>query len=293
VFPYAEIAKEPPALLPDRVTEEPRSEPDVEKAAERSEPDLPPDIVAEPAEAKVKKPYEAGEWVAESKFDPDRLPKGYKLENGRITRIRNSNRPESILPEVWNAMTGKQKAAELKRIAETAVPPPCTVNTMPCVDAADCVPTMPCRRADTGKKSWTHRERVGDPYGLRGLAMVARTVPPKEVKVNKKAQEAMDKEWASLREIGAWNEKGVREWTDVKKDAKRHETRVHVGMVFGICVEKGSELAPDDPKRKYKGRVVFRGNDVRDEENYLATFQDMGSAPASMASGKFLDFIGM
>jgi hypothetical protein len=123
--------------------------------------------------------------------------------------------------------------------------------------------------------------------------MVARTVPPKEVKVNKKAQEAMDKEWASLREIGAWNEKGVREWTDVKKEAKRHETRVHVGMVFGICVEKGSELAPDDPKRKYKGRVVFRGNDVRDEENYLATFQDMGSAPASMASGKFLDFIGM
>ncbi len=48
-----------------------------------------------------------------------------------------------------------------------------------------------------------------------------------------------------------------------------------------------------DPGRKYKGRVVFRGNDVGDESQYLATFQDLGSAPAGMSSGKFLDFLGL
>ena len=72
--------------------------------------------------------------------------------------------------------------------------------------------------------------------------------------------------------------------------AKRAGKRINVGMVFGICV-KGSELPEGDPGRKYKGRVVFRGNDVRDESHYLATFQDLGSAPAGMSSGKFLDFL--
>ena len=38
---------------------------------------------------------------------------------------------------------------------------------------------------------------------------------------------------------------------------------------------------------------MFRGSDVRDESHYLATFQDLGSAPASMSSGKFLDFLGL
>ena len=64
-------------------------------------------------------------------------------------------------------------------------------------------------------------------------------------------------------------------------------------MVFGICVEKGSELPSGNPQRKFKGRVVFRGNQVRDEDHHMATFQDMGSAPASMASGKFSDLLGL
>ena len=63
--------------------------------------------------------------------------------------------------------------------------------------------------------------------------------------------------------------------------------------MFGICVEKGSELPEGNPGRKFKGRGVFRGNDVRDESHFLATFQDLGSAPASMASGKFLGFLGL
>ena len=33
--------------------------------------------------------------------------------------------------------------------------------------------------------------------------------------------------------------------------------------------------------------------DVRDESHYLATFQDLGSAPTGMSSGKFLDFLGL
>ena len=39
-------------------------------------------------------------------------------------------------------------------------------------------------------------------------------------------------------------------------------------------VVKGSELPEGHALRKYKGRVVFRGNDVRDEDNEHAIFND-------------------
>ena len=38
---------------------------------------------------------------------------------------------------------------------------------------------------------------------------------------------------------------------------------------------------------------MFSEVDVRDESHYLATFQDLGSAPAGMSSGKLLDFLGL
>ena len=50
---------------------------------------------------------------------------------------------------------------------------------------------------------------------------------------------------------------------------------MHFGEVFGICVEKGSELEEDDPNRKYKGRYVFRGNEVKDQNWEAALFQDL------------------
>ena len=96
-----------------------------------------------------------------------------------------------------------------------------------------------------------------------------------------------------MRELGAWHEKAVQEWSTVRDAAKKAGKRINVGTVFGICVEQGSELPEGNPGRKYKGRVVFRGNGVRDESHYLATFQDLGSAPAGMSSGKLLDFLGL
>ena len=116
---------------------------------------------------------------------------------------------------------------------------------------------------------WRRREKFDDSYGLIGLAYVARSVKPKEVKTNEKAQAALDEEWNALRQIGAWGESKVREWSSVRDEVKKKVKRVHVGMVFGVCVETGSELPAGDPGRRYKGRVVFRGSDVRDESHFL------------------------
>ena len=98
--------------------------------------------------------------------------------------------------------------------------------------------------------TWRHRPKLDDDYGLAGLACVARSVKPKEVKTNAQAQASLQKEWEALRKIGAWNESKVREWSNVREEAKLKNKRAHVGMVFGICVEKGSELPAGHPGRK-------------------------------------------
>ena len=46
------------------------------------------------------------------------------------------------------------------------------------------------------------------------------------------------------------------------------------------------------PNRRYKGRSVFQGNKVVDENSDHALFAEMSSSPASMEAGKILDVFG-
>ncbi len=50
------------------------------------------------------------------------------------------------------------------------------------------------------------------------------------------------KECDSLRGLGAWDASAVQEWSAVRDAAKGAGMRISVRMVFGICVENGSEL---------------------------------------------------
>ena len=103
---------------------------------------------------------------------------------------------------------------------------------------------------------------------------------------------APDKEWNNLTSKGAWDYSTVREWEDVSREAMKNKTKVHVGKIFEICVEKGSELPLGDPMRKFKGRTVFQGNNVKDEAADVALFAEPGSSPANMEAGKAVDAYG-
>ena len=75
--------------------------------------------------------------------------------------------------------------------------------------------------------------------------------------------------------------------------AKRNGTKVHIGRIFDICVEKNSELDENDPNRKFKGRVVFEGCYVKDEDNNWAIFSEIASCPASMEASRSADAFGL
>ena len=155
------------------------------------------------------------------------------------------------------------------------------------------VPAMPVLTTNDVEE---HRHKHGGPR-LAYNAAVARPVGAKEIAATPLAQKAINDEWTRLRAVqrpdgkrGCWDEEAVMEWRDVKRAAQLSGTTAHIGGIFAICVEKNSELEPS--KRKYKGRAVFGGDQVRDEAGNWAIFQDLGSCPATMDAARAGDAHG-
>ena len=101
-----------------------------------------------------------------------------------------------------------------------------------------CIPTFPCE----SKPRQGHRPQHGTPLYN---ACVARPVGPKEVREHPKALKAMQDEWSRLRAVGwpdgqqgVWDETKVREWREVKAEARHGNAKAHIGRIFGIVVEK-------------------------------------------------------
>merc|ERR1712235_139892 len=66
----------------------------------------------------------------------------------------------------------------------------------------------------------------------------------------------------------------------------------HIGLVFGICVEKAylhKKCDPNFKHRRFKGRYVYQGNNVKDEWHRHAVFQELSCHPASMEAAKCTD----
>ena len=163
-----------------------------------------------------------------------------------------------------------------------------------------CVPAMP---KAVPAKAELHRPELREmiknkiaelefKVALELFSAVARLVPKDEVRKNPKAKAALDKEWENLRTKGVWDESRVKECKSIVEEARKKGETVHLGRIFEACYEKGSELPADDPRRKFKGRTVFQGNNVRDQDSDHALFAELGSSPASMEAAKLLDAFG-
>ena len=55
----------------------------------------------------------------------------------------------------------------------------------------------------------------------------------------------MAKEWKRLIEKGVWSYDTISEWDEIARAARNKGATVHPGRIFGIMVEKGSELAEE------------------------------------------------
>ena len=103
------------------------------------------------------------------------------------------------------------------------------------------------------------------------------------------AKAAVDKEWEKLEKISAWNLMKVRSKKEVINEARTSGATVHFASFMGICHLKNAEL--EAKYQKNKGRVVLRGDIVKDNSGSYAVFIEQGSSASQMTAAKIMDII--
>ena len=92
-----------------------------------------------------------------------------------------------------------------------------------------------------------------------------------------------------LENIPAWQLTKVRNKKEVIDEARREGKTVRFASLLDICHLKNSELEPKF--HKYKRRVVFRGDTVKDDSGSHAVFTEQGSLASQMTAVKVMDVI--
>ena len=93
--------------------------------------------------------------------------------------------------------------------------------------------------------------------------LVHKFVPMPQAMKIPDAKAAVDKEWKKLETTLAWDVRKVKSKREVIKEAQKNNNKVHFASLMGLCHLKHSELEPQF--QKYKGRVVLRGDIVKDD----------------------------
>lgn len=167
----------------------------------------------------------------------------------KTRRYKNSSKPLGysvlfmLLKARNEAIHKEQKKIALKEAIGSKKGKPSIVATPTIEEESEPYPSMP-----TCNQAQMHREKINPPNLRLVNSLVARPVNKREIRANPKAQEALDLEWKKLVKKDVWLYDTVPEWKDVSNRAKKPGEKVHVGKVFEICVEKGSELHPEGDK---------------------------------------------
>ena len=92
-----------------------------------------------------------------------------------------------------------------------------------------------------------------------------------------------------LEKISARNLTKVKSKKKVIDEARTSGATVHFASLMDICHLKNAEL--EAKHQKYKGRVVFRGDIVKDDSGSYAVFTEQGSSQSRMTAAKIMDII--
>jgi len=111
-------------------------------------------------------------------------------------------------------------------------------------------------------------------------AMVTKLLDRAETNRNPRAIAAVKAEADALVDAGTWLESTVIEKDELLKQVGKSGERIHLGELMKICSVKFFEMASEF--WKYKGRICFRGDNVKDQDGAVAVFQEMSSSPTAV-----------
>ena len=112
--------------------------------------------------------------------------------------------------------------------------------------------------------------------------LVLKFIPmPQAVKILA-AKAAVDKEWEKSEKISAWNLTKVKSKKEVIDEARMSGATVHFASLMDICHLKNAEL--EAKHQKYNGRIVLRGDIVKDDSGSHAVLTEQGSSASQMTA---------
>ena len=124
---------------------------------------------------------------------------------------------------------------------------------------------------------------------LQHYNLVHKFIPMPQAMKIPEAKAAVDKEWEKLEKISAWNLTKVRSKKEVIDEARTSGATVHFASLMDICHLKNAEL--EAKHQKYKGRVVLRGDIVKDDSGSYAVFTEQGLSASQKTAAKVMDII--
>ena len=89
--------------------------------------------------------------------------------------------------------------------------------------------------------------------------------------------------------IQAWQLTKDRNKKNVIDEARNKGRKVHFASLMDLCHVKNAEL--EAKHQKYQGRVVLRGDIVKEDSGSYAVFTERGSSASQMTAAKIMDII--
>jgi hypothetical protein len=158
-----------------------------------------------------------------------------------------------------------------------------TVVELPVVPPLSGTP-MSAGVGEVSNDSSTYDSGLSEGVAMLARGFVHKALSWKETRSDPQAVKAIKDEVNDLAAAGAWDESSACSRDHLIDWAQKSGTKIHVGEGLGICSIKNSELAPTDPRRKYKGRFCYRTPTARDEGGAIAIFQEMASRPTTIVA---------
>ena len=176
----------------------------------------------------------------------------------------------------------KETIKNARKELETPVAPamPCKIMKKNCgIGASNKIKTrLACSestRLRMGESLPNHHEGHIAGKGNNSLQhdnLVHKFIPVPQAMKIPAAKAAVDKEWEKWRKIPAWNLTKVRSKKEVIDQAWTNGAKLHFASLMDICHLKNAEL--EAKHQKYKGRVVLRGDIVKNDSGSYAVFTD-------------------
>ena len=215
------------------------------------------------------------EWKKEKpKLDDARRLRGICFvdpEDGEFKEtIKNARRKLEVPMEA--AMSCKKGTKKLSSFQETGAKS-CESNKVPKTKKGCRVESHePTRQRVEPSLPKNHEDHIaGKGYAsMSHYNLMHKLIPiPQAMKIPD-AKAPVDKEWKNLETIPAWQLEKVKSKKEVILEAQRDKKKVHFAALMDICHQKMRNQI--QKFQKYKGRVVLRGDIVKDDSGACAVF---------------------